>query len=76
VCRVAIDDDIWESGDRRDPPKEDYDSARETLVTRLVEVPIERLDELDDGALDGVCNNLPALPIPDAFAGEHSEAGQ
>jgi hypothetical protein len=39
ACRAALDDDNWESGVSRDPPKQDYDSARPTEITRIVELP-------------------------------------
>jgi hypothetical protein len=64
ACEAAIDDDLWESSVGRDPPKQDYDSAHPTKITRAVEIPA---DYDIDGALDGVCYDLPALDVPKQF---------
>jgi hypothetical protein len=67
ACQTALDDDNWESGVMRDPPKQDYDTARPTEITRIVEIPS---DYGEIAALDGVIYELPALDVPPEFTNE------
>jgi hypothetical protein len=69
ACAEGLDETKhgWEAGHRRDATVNDTESARPHEITRIVKVPEDREAELDDGALDGLCYELPALDIPPAY---------